>query len=115
VLLELLDHVDVIRDLSFAPDTSLRLVSASRDGTLRVWQLDNGRMNGAVSSQHVSVRLLVGGCSKWMYGCCWSPDANLLASVGDNQSVWIFAYLLMHCSGGVSRAIVLRPRQSSSE
>jgi len=98
VLLELLDHTDVIRDLSFAPDASLRLVSASRDGTLQVWQLHDGRINGSVSSQRVTVRLLAGGQSKWMYGCCWSPDANLLASVGDNRSVRFFACLLMHFS-----------------
>ena len=35
--MELVDHKDVIRDLKFAPDGSLRLVSASRDGTLKVY------------------------------------------------------------------------------
>jgi len=95
-LLELIDHTDVIRDLSFAPDASLRLVSASRDGTLRVWQLHDSRINGSVSSQQAAVRLLIGGQSKWMYGCCWSPDANLLASVGDSRSVRLFVYLLVH-------------------
>jgi len=65
-------------------------VSASRDGTLRVWQLHDGRINGSVSSQWPAVCLLVGGQSKWMYGCCWSPDANLLASVGDSRSVRLF-------------------------
>ena len=98
-MLELLGHTDVIRDLNFAPDASLRLVSASRDGTLRVWQLQNGRMNGVVSSQRADVLSLVGGQSKWMYGCCWSPDANLLASVGDSQSVWFFTFLIVHFSG----------------
>ena len=92
ILLELIDHTDVIRDLNFAPDASLRLVSASRDGTLRVWQLHNGRLNGSVSGQRAAVRLLIGGQSKWMYGCSWSPDANLLASVGDNRSVRLFIY-----------------------
>jgi len=90
VLLELLDHTDVIRDLNFAPDASLRLVSASRDGTLRVWQLPS-LVNGISSSLQSAVRLLDGGQSKWVYGCCWSPDANLLASVGDNRSVWLFS------------------------
>jgi len=93
VLVELMDHTDVIRDLNFAPDASLRLVSASRDGTLRVWQLQNGRVNGTVSNQRATVRLLVSGQSKWMYGCCWSPDANLLASVGDSQSVRFYLFL----------------------
>lgn len=96
-MLELVDHTDVIRDLNFAPDTSLRLVSASRDGTLRVWQLHNGRLNGSVSSQRAAVHLLTGGQSKWMYGCSWSPDANLLASVGDNRSVSLFIYHVCLC------------------
>lgn len=43
LLLNLMDHTDVVRDLTFAPDGSLMLVSASRDKTLRVWDLkDDG-------------------------------------------------------------------------
>lgn len=39
-----MDHTDVVRDLTFAPDGSLMLVSASTDKTLRVWDLkDDGR------------------------------------------------------------------------
>ena len=34
-MLELLDHREVIRDLKFAPDGSMRLLSASRDGSLK--------------------------------------------------------------------------------
>ena len=99
VMLELPNHRDVIRDLNFAPDGSLRLASASRDGTLRVWQLPLLISGPSIlSSQHTPVHLLDGGQSKWMYGCCWSPDANLLASVGDNRSVWLFVYLIVHFS-----------------
>lgn len=43
LLLNLMDHTEVVRDLTFAPDGSLILVSASRDKTLRVWDLkDDG-------------------------------------------------------------------------
>lgn len=43
LLLNLVDHTDVVRDLTFAPDGSLMLVSASTDKTLRVWDLkDDG-------------------------------------------------------------------------
>lgn len=87
VVVELPNHSDVIRDLNFAPDGSLRLASASRDGTLRVWLLSMTSDRPAV--QYTDVHLLDGGQSKWMYGCCWSPDANLLASVGDSRSVWL--------------------------
>lgn len=40
-----MDHTEVVRDLTFAPDGSLILVSASRDKTLRVWDLkDDGNV-----------------------------------------------------------------------
>ena len=35
----LMDHKDVVRDLSFSPDNTQTLVSASRDGTLKVLHL----------------------------------------------------------------------------
>lgn len=42
-MLNLMDHTDIVRDLTFAPDGSLMLVSASTDKTLRVWDLkDDG-------------------------------------------------------------------------
>lgn len=44
LLLNLMDHTEVVRDLTFAPDGSLILVSASRDKTLRVWDLKDDGM-----------------------------------------------------------------------
>lgn len=42
-MLNLMDHTDIVRDVTFAPDGSLMLVSASTDKTLRVWDLkDDG-------------------------------------------------------------------------
>jgi WD repeat/SOCS box-containing protein 2 len=40
LLLNLSGHQDVVRDLSFTPSGSLILVSASRDKTLRIWDLN---------------------------------------------------------------------------
>lgn len=77
LLLELIDHKDVIRDLKFAPDGSMRLISASRDGTLKLWEMnDDGNMSKTMR-----------GTGKWIYSCAWSPDAKLLCSVGDGRSV----------------------------
>lgn len=45
LLLNLVDHTEVVRDLTFAPDGSLILVSASRDKTLRVWDLKDDGMS----------------------------------------------------------------------
>ena len=76
-MLELVDHKDVIRDLKFAPDESIRLLSASRDGTLKLWELeDDGNMS----------KTLRGNCG-WVYSCCWSPDAKIACSTGDRKSV----------------------------
>ena len=77
LLLELLDHKDVIRDIKFAPDGSMRLVSGSRDAKLKVWNMhDDGNMMKTLSAG-----------SKWIYACVWSPDAKMLCSVGDNRMV----------------------------
>ena len=79
-MFELLDHVKLVRDLKFAPDGSMRLVSAARDGTLKLWDLlDDGNMFKTLTTN-----------SKWMYSCAWSPDAKMLASAGDLKSVIIF-------------------------
>lgn len=40
LLFNLSGHQDVVRDLSFTPSGSLILVSASRDKTLRIWDLN---------------------------------------------------------------------------
>ena len=76
-MLELLDHKEVIRDLKFAPDSSLRLASTSRDGMIKLWDLDDdGNMYKTLK-----------GDSKWLYSSTWSPDAKMLVSVGDSKSV----------------------------
>ncbi|KAJ8266375.1 hypothetical protein GJAV_G00129700 [Gymnothorax javanicus] len=77
LLLNLLDHTDIVRDLAFAPDGSLMLVSASRDRTLRVWDLkDDGNM----------VKVLRGH-QKQVNCCTFSPDSSVLCSVGAGKAV----------------------------
>ncbi|KAM9801483.1 WD repeat and SOCS box-containing protein 1 [Neosynchiropus ocellatus] len=80
LLLNLMDHTDVVRDLTFAPDGSLMLVSASRDKTLRVWDLkDDGNM----------VKVLWGHLH-WVYCCAFSPDSSILCSVGAGKAVFLW-------------------------
>uniref|UniRef100_A0A4W5K8B1 WD repeat and SOCS box-containing protein 1 n=1 Tax=Hucho hucho TaxID=62062 RepID=A0A4W5K8B1_9TELE len=80
LLLNLMDHTDIVRDLTFAPDGSLMLVSASRDKTLRVWDLkDDGNM----------VKVLRGHQS-WVYCSAFSPDSSVLCSVGAGKSVFLW-------------------------
>ncbi|XP_048412753.2 WD repeat and SOCS box-containing protein 1 isoform X1 [Stegostoma tigrinum] len=79
-LLNLMDHNEVVRDLTFAPDGSLILVSASRDKTLRVWDLkDDGNMVTVLRGHH-----------NWVYCCSFSPDSNILCSVGAGKAVFLW-------------------------
>ncbi|KAL4687006.1 hypothetical protein H8959_019134 [Pygathrix nigripes] len=74
------DHTEVVRDLTFAPDGSLILVSASRDKTLRVWDLkDDGNMMKVLR-----------GHQNWVYSCAFSPDSSMLCSVGASKAVFLW-------------------------
>ncbi|XP_078535834.1 WD repeat and SOCS box-containing protein 1 [Lissotriton helveticus] len=80
LLLNLMDHSEVVRDLTFAPDGSLILVSASRDKTLRVWDLkDDGNMMKVLR-----------GHQNWVYCCAFSPDSSVLCSVGAGKAVFLW-------------------------
>ncbi|XP_071619867.1 WD repeat and SOCS box-containing protein 2 isoform X1 [Heliangelus exortis] len=76
LLFSLVGHQDVVRDLSFAPNGSLILVSASRDKTLRVWDLSRDGRQVQVLSGHV----------QWVYCCSISPDCSMLCSVSGEKS-----------------------------
>ncbi|KFQ65153.1 WD repeat and SOCS box-containing protein 1, partial [Phaethon lepturus] len=92
LLLNLMDHTEVVRDLTFAPDGSLILVSASRDKTLRVWDLkDDGNMMKVLR-----------GHQNWVYGCAFSPDSSILCSVGASKAVCVrvsCSLNLLNCGG----------------
>uniref|UniRef100_H3CHC2 WD repeat and SOCS box-containing protein 1 n=1 Tax=Tetraodon nigroviridis TaxID=99883 RepID=H3CHC2_TETNG len=80
LLLNLMDHTDIVRDLTFAPDGSLMLVSASTDKTLRVWDLkDDGNM----------VKVLRGHQNR-VYSSAFSPDSSILCSVGAGKAVLLW-------------------------
>uniref|UniRef100_A0A8B9JJX4 WD repeat and SOCS box containing 2 n=1 Tax=Astyanax mexicanus TaxID=7994 RepID=A0A8B9JJX4_ASTMX len=71
LMFSLTGHTSVVRDLAFAPNGSLTLVSASRDKTLRVWDLSK---KGTPS--HVLT-----GPKNWVFKCSISPDSSMMASV----------------------------------
>ncbi|KAI5088159.1 WD repeat and SOCS box-containing protein 2 [Silurus meridionalis] len=71
LLFNLTGHQSVVRDLVFTPNGNLTLVSASRDKTLRVWDL---------SKKGPPSRVLTGP-EYWVYKCAVSPDSSLIASV----------------------------------
>ncbi|XP_023228174.1 WD repeat and SOCS box-containing protein 1-like isoform X1 [Centruroides sculpturatus] len=80
LILELVDHRSIVTDLSFSPDGSLILLSASYDGTLKLWDLnDNGNRFGTLSMNN-----------KPIYSCAWSPNAKLMISVGMDKVAYIW-------------------------
>lgn len=76
LLLNLSGHQDVVRDLSFTPSGSLILVSASRDKTLRIWDLNKHGKQIQVLSGHL----------QWVYCCSISPDCSMLCSAAGEKS-----------------------------
>ena len=74
LILELLDHQQVILDVKFAPDGSLRLASCSADGRVKLWDLtDDGNMYKTLQAR---------GYRGPVYACAWAPDAQALVMVG---------------------------------
>ncbi|KAG7235170.1 hypothetical protein INR49_003156 [Caranx melampygus] len=94
LLLNLMDHTDVVRDLTFAPDGSLMLVSASRDKTLRVWDLkDDVGAGKAVClwnmDKYTLIRKLEGHHND-VVSCEFSPDGALLATASYDTRVIVW-------------------------
>ncbi|KAI6076391.1 WD repeat and SOCS box-containing protein 2 [Aix galericulata] len=81
LLFSLLGHQDVVRDLSFAPNGSLILVSASRDRTLRVWDLSKDGRQVQVLTGHM----------QWVYCCSISPDCSMLCSAAGEKSALLWS------------------------
>ncbi|XP_063171602.1 WD repeat and SOCS box-containing protein 2 isoform X2 [Candoia aspera] len=82
LLFNLSGHQDVVRGLSFAPGKSRSiLVSASRDKTLRVWDLSQNGKQLKVLSGHM----------QWIYCCSISPDGQMLCSVAGEKSALLWS------------------------
>ncbi|XP_051549001.1 WD repeat and SOCS box-containing protein 2 [Myxocyprinus asiaticus] len=71
LLFTLTEHQALVRDLVFAPNGSLTLVSASRDKTLRIWDLAKKGANPHVLK----------GPDNWLFRCSITPDSSVIASV----------------------------------
>jgi WD40 repeat protein/transcriptional regulator with XRE-family HTH domain len=68
-------HADFVWDITFSPDGRL-LVSGGRDGTLRLWNVQDGQ----------SIHVLEGHTHD-VYGIAISADSQLLVSTGEDQTV----------------------------
>ncbi|KAM4808599.1 WD repeat and SOCS box-containing protein 2 isoform 2-T2 [Rhinophrynus dorsalis] len=99
LLFNLSGHQDVVRDLSFSTNGSLTLVTASRDKTLRVWDLKKDGKLIQVLSGHIH----------WVYCCAISPDCSMLCSAAGENSVLLWSmrsYTLIRKLEGHQNSVV---------
>ncbi len=67
-------HGDIVYDVKFSPDAKM-LASASRDGTIKLWNL-----------QGQLIRTIKGQAGK-VYEVAFSPDSSIIASAHENGSI----------------------------
>ncbi len=80
LLFNVYDHKGIVNDLKFTIDGSLLLASASRDETIKLWNMfDDGNL----------FKTLRGNGGRF-YACDWSPTASLLCAVGSNRTAIIW-------------------------
>ncbi|KAI5776192.1 quinon protein alcohol dehydrogenase-like superfamily [Geopyxis carbonaria] len=72
-------HGDSILATQFSPASSSRMVSASGDGTARIWDCNT----------ETPIHTLKGHKS-WVLCVSWSPDGNLIATGGMDNSVYVW-------------------------
>ncbi|KAM8960761.1 WD repeat and SOCS box-containing protein 2 [Pelodytes ibericus] len=99
VLFNLSGHQDVVRDLCFSTNGNLTLVSASRDKTLRIWDLKKDGKVIQVLSGHI----------QWVYCCSISPDCSMLCSAAGENSVLLWSmrsYTLIRKLEGHQNSVV---------
>lgn len=89
-LLEFGEHAKAVNQLAFAPDGSL-LVSASNDGSLRLWHWPDGRECQVLLGHHAPVT-----------GCAMHPSGRWLASVAEDGGLRVWALF-----GGPGGALVV--------
>lgn len=78
----LMDHKDTIGQLHFSPHGTLQLASASRDQTIKLWDLhDDGNMYKTLKHE------------ARVYSFAWSPDGSILASCGAGKTVIMWSVI----------------------
>ena len=68
-------HTDSVHAVAFSPDMQL-LASGSFDDTIRIWEVNTGRLAQTLNAHSADVN-----------GLAFSVDGKLLASVSDDMSI----------------------------
>ena len=77
-------HSDVVNSVTWSPD-SQRIASASRDGTVQVWNTGDGRIV-FINQRHFG----------WVNDVAWSPDGKYIASAISDNSVEVWSAIDGH-------------------
>lgn len=94
--LELVGHTGPVNDWAVSPDGSY-IVTASHDGTLRIWSLSTGDQihmltgHGVVAARgRYSIREILGGLVAGVLHCAVSPDGSFIVSGGADGTLRIW-------------------------
>ncbi|KAK7087798.1 WD repeat and SOCS box-containing protein 1-like isoform X1 [Littorina saxatilis] len=82
LLLEIMDHKDIVHDLHFTHDGTLGLASASRDGSVKLWEFDE--------QGDCNLYLTIKTNTNHAFCCRWSPNRNYVAVVGSIKMALLF-------------------------
>lgn len=96
------EHTEPVLDIAISPGDGDRLLSASSDGTAKIWHWKNHDDSSVTLSGHVGV----------VYSCCWSPEleGRRCFTGGHDLSVKVWdsgTGLLLQNMAGIHRSWVL--------
>jgi NACHT domain- and WD repeat-containing protein len=83
-------HTQEVRCCAFMPN-GRRIISGGNDGTVRVWEIRQGRVVGAVAAEPVH--------SNFVRSCAFSADGRSLATADDDGRLLLWNAHSLECTG----------------